>query len=443
MKDVALYAKFMSLLAAKGYKQLREICHKLHPADFTTTLLKMPTAAQQQLIKNVEQQIDPEALIWCDLKTKEVFIKTLGVIKVARLVDCLELEDILDFTEGLDEKTKNNLITNLNRKKQHALREALAYPKDSAARVMDRDLIVLIEYWDVSQATSFIKKHLAKKNIFALMVVDRNYRPTGYIELSTLLKASPDAKMSELLEINRATVDPGTDLDRVTYLFKKYSMPILPVINKLGRLVGIISVNSMLYVIDEETEEDLLYMGGILTDSKFTKVFSAVKGRFPWLFVNLATAYVTGLMINQFSSMIAQMAVLASLMPVVASLGGNAAIQAITLTVRGLVKQEITHTNASVTILKEVLISAVNGALLGLIGLAATMLIFQDLWLSVVFSVAIAFNFIAAGFVGSAIPIIFDYFEIDPAAASGVLVTSITDALGFIIFLSLSYFLLL
>jgi magnesium transporter len=256
-----------------------------------------------------------------------------------------------------------------------------------------------------------------------------------------LLKVSRNTRISELMNCEFKSVDTHTELDDLAFIFKQYALTIVPVTNRQGKLVGSISIDNMLYIIEEQTKSEFMHLGGVHNSDIFNNLYATAKHRFPWLFVNLVTACITSMVINQFSDTIAKLITLA-IMPIVASMGGNAGTQAMTVTVRALAGREINNSNTTRVICKEILVCILNGLFLASIGMILIYLLFADISLSVVFASAVTINFMMAGLLGSSIPIILNRFDIDPAAASGVFLTAFTDAIGFFSFLGLAFFFL-
>ena len=298
------------------------------------------------------------------------------------------------------------------------------------------------QHWTVGQAIDYIRRSDINTDFHAAIVVNSRFRPVGIILLSTLIKNSRSATLEELMEKEFKVAETNTEIDELAFIFKQYALTIVPVTNKQGKLLGSISIDNMIYIIEEQTETEFMNLGGVNNSDIFSNIYASAKHRFPWLFVNLVTACLTSLVINQFSETIVKLVTLATIMPIVASMGGNAGTQTMTVTVRALANREINNANTRRVISKEVLLCMLNGVILATIGILLTYLLFSDVKVSFVFAIAVLINFTIAGLLGSGIPILLNHFDIDPAAASGVFLTAFTDAIGFFSFLSLAYFFL-
>lgn len=304
---------------------------------------------------------------------------------------------------------------------------------------MEKNFITFAVDWTVGQAIDSIRKHKNNtKDFYAAIVTDEKDRPVGNILLSTLLKHTRTVMIKELMNEEFKISDTHTDKEELTYLFKHYALTIIPVINRKGKLVGTISLDNMVYVIEEQAEEDIMHLAGVNFKDTYSRVFDSVRQRFPWLFVNLITAFITSSVISLFEPTIVHMVALASVMPIVASMGGNAGTQTVTVAVRSIAHKDLTNRNSFRVIVKEMLTCGFNGLILGSLGGFIVYFMYKDLDLSLIFIGAVFLNFCAAGFFGSAIPILFNRMKIDPAVASSVFLTALTDSIGFFTFLALA-----
>ncbi len=304
---------------------------------------------------------------------------------------------------------------------------------------MQKNFTTLKYNWDVSQSLEMIRQSSIKTDFYALIVVDSRMRPIGTILLSTLLKSNLDANIADLMNKDYMVADANTDVTELAFLFKQYALTIIPVVNKQGKLVGNISIDSVLYIIDEQTENDFLHLGGINNSDIFNGLYNTAKSRFPWLFINLIIACVTCLVIDKFNDTIAQIITAATMMPIVASMGGNAGTQVMTITIHAISNRGFSSANSIKVITKEVYVCIINGILLSLIGGFITYGLFWHANLSLVFASSVLINFAFAGLLGSSIPIILNRLKIDPTAASSVFLTAGTDSIGFFTFLAMTY----
>jgi magnesium transporter len=412
---------------------------QLHYADLADFLDNSGQKVHHLILPKIAKNLNPETIVCLNDSTKQSVIKTLGIKASAELINQLETEDAIEVIEALDLELKDIIVENIEGDKRKLILEGFTYPENTAGRIIEKNFMTFQNHWTCGQAIDFIRRSNITQDFHAAIIVNNKYKPVGNILLSTLLKNPRNTPLIELMNSEFKVADTYTELDELAFIFKQYALTIVPVINKQGRLVGSISIDNMIYIIEEQTESEFMHLGGIHNSDIFDNLSATVKHRFPWLFVNLITACVTSLIIDQFSTTIVKLIALATIMPIVASMGGNAGTQAMTVTVRALVNREITSANTNKVILKEILVCALNGVFLAFIGLALTYLLFGDFYLSIVFALAVIINFTIAGLCGSGIPIFLNNLDIDPAAASGVFLTALTDALGFFCFLGLAY----
>lgn len=413
---------------------------ELHYADLADFLDNTNHKLYQDILIPISNKINPETLACLSDSNKQAAIEAIGIEKSSKIINNLDIETAIETIEILDEELKKSIISKLQHSKQQQIIEGFKYPENSAGRILEKDFVTFSESWTASEAIKYIKNSNIKTDFHAAIIVNSKSKPVGIIMLSALLKAPDNTHIKELMNQDFKIADTYTELDELAFIFKQYALTIVPVTNKQGRLVGSISIDNMIYIIEEQTENEFMNLGGINNSDIFYNLYETSKYRFPWLFVNLVTACLTSMVIEQFSSTIAKLVTLATMMPIVCSMGGNAGTQAMTVTVRALINREINSTNTFRVILKEIFVCTINGFLLALIGAGLTYLLFDDLKLSMIFAFAVSISFVLSGFLGSTIPIMLNRIHIDPATASSVLLTACTDAIGFFTFLGLAYF---
>ncbi|MFV9874006.1 MAG: magnesium transporter [Rickettsia conorii subsp. raoultii] len=432
-----IFDQINDLIEDHNYDAAANRLAKLHYADLADFLDNLNNKTYKIIIPLLQDEIKPETLVSLNAYSKPLVIETLGIKKSAELINKLVIEDAIEVVIDLDDDIKDLILSNLTKEKKHQITIGCTYPENTVGRVIERDFINLQEGWTVEESLNFIKN--VKNDFYAAIVTDNKLRPIGIISLSTLIKGRKNALIKDLMSKDFKLADAFTDLNELSFIFRQYALTIVPVVNKSGKLVGSVSIDNIIYIIEEQAGKDILSLSGVHTQDTFFNVFYTVKHRFPWLFVNLITACMTSLIINHFNDTIAKLVTLAATMPIVASMGGNAGTQAMTVTVRALANKDIHYNNVNKVILKEIAVSAFNGFVLAIIGAGLSFVMLLDLNLSVIFAIAVILNFLVAGLCGSAIPIILHYFDIDPATGSGVFLTTITDALGFLTFLSLAH----
>jgi magnesium transporter len=414
----------------------------LHYADLADFLDNASKKHSHIILPAIANKLDPEVLACLSDSNKQRAVEAIGVTKSAKLINKLDLEDSIEVIDDLQPDLKKAIISKLKPEKRRQILEGFKYAENTAGRILEKDFVSFKRHWTAGQAIDFIRRSNISTDFHAAIIVNTRSRPVGTLLLSTLLKTPRNTPIETLMNQEFKIAETHTEIDELAFIFKQYALTIVPVTNKQGKLVGSISIDNMIYIIEEQTGKEFMSLGGVNNSDIFFNLFASARHRFPWLFVNLVTACLTSLVINQFSGTIAKLITLATVMPIVASMGGNAGTQAMTVTVRALANREITNANTRRVISKEILLCMLNGALLAVIGIILTYLLFADMHLSIVFACAVLINFTIAGFLGSGIPILLNRFNIDPAAASGVFLTAFTDAIGFFSFLSLGYFFL-
>jgi magnesium transporter len=416
-----------------------KLLSQLHYADLADFLDNASHKIYKKILPLLESNIRPATLVYLSDSSKQSVMKALGLEKSAQLLDQLDIEDAIEVIEDVSDEVKNSILSYLKKSKRQQIIEGFTYPEETVGRILEKEFVAFPQEWTVGQAIESIQKSNIDRDFHAAIIVDSKYKPVGNILLSTLLKNSGEQKLKNVMNSDLKVADAYTKLSDIAFIFKQYALTIVPIINKSGKLIGSVSIDNMIYIIEEQTEKDIMSLGGVHTLDTFYNLFYTARHRFPWLFVNLITACLIAIIINQFSGTISKLISLAAIMPIVASLGGNAGTQAMTVTVRALANKDINNANMFKVITKEIMVCGFNGILLALIGGLLSFAIVRDFHLSLIFAVAVIINFIAAGFCGSAIPIALHNYDIDPATASGVFLTALTDGLGFFTFLGLAY----
>ena len=419
-----------------------ELLLDLHHADLADFIDNARKKDYYLILPNIYDKIDPEFLACLSDGNKQRAIEALGIDKSVGLINKLDIEEGLEVIDDLGLDLKKTIIDKLNPEKRKQILEGFKHAENTAGRILEKDFVSFKQHWTAGQAIDYIRRSAIDTDFHAAIIVNARFRPVGTLLLSTLLKLPRNTPLEDLMNREFKIAETQTEIDELAFIFKQYALTIVPVTNKQGKLVGSISIDNMIYIIEEQTEIEFMQLGGVNNSDIFSNLFAAAKHRFPWLFVNLVTACLTSLVINQFSGTIIKLVTLATIMPIVASMGGNAGTQTMTVTVRALANREITNANTRRVIFKEILLCVLNGVLLSIIGALLTYLLFANINLSIVFASAVLINFTVAGFLGSGIPILLNNLKIDPAAASGVFLTACTDAAGFFSFLGLAYFFL-
>lgn len=426
-------------IAAGDEARVRDLLAPLHPAGVADLLERLPGEVRQALVDVLRPGLDPEVLSELDETVRETVMERLHTEEVAAAVTELDSDDAVDLIEDLDKDVQQEVLEAVPEKDRVILETGLAYAEDSAGRLMQRELVAVPGYWTVGEVIDYLRSEEdLPRDFYDLIVVDPRHRPIGSIPLSWILRTKRPIKVGDIMEPDLITVPVTMDQEEVAFLFRQHDLVSAPVVESDGRLVGVITIDDVVDVIDEEAEEDIMHLGGVSTDDLYNAALATTRSRFSWLLVNLGTAFLASVVIFQFEETIEKIVALAVLMPIVASMGGNAGTQSLTVAVRAIAMKELTPTNAFRIVGKEVLVGSFNGLLFAALAGVAAWLWFGDGAIGLVIAAAMIINLVVAGLAGTAIPIGLARTGVDPAVASGVFLTTITDVIGFLAFLGLA-----
>ena len=416
---------------------------EMHPADAADIIEHLGQNERESLIKLNNFNIDPEVFIEMNESIQSEIITYLSSDSIVKLLSNLESDDAIAILENVDEKDKNEILSSLPPKDRFALLESLSYPEDSAARIMQRDFTAIPSNWSVGQTIDYLRdsKDLPEE-FLEIFIVDEEFKPIGTVPSSKVLTTARDNKMLSIMSESQVFIPVDMDKEEVGNLFENYNLNSAAVVDKNNKLVGMIMYDDVLTVLKEEAEEDTLLLAGVGDEVITDGVFKKTKRRFNWLLLNLFTAFLATWVISLFGATIEQMIVLAFLMPIVASMGGNAGMQTLAVTIRTLATKDLTKNNFGKNIFKEFNIGILNGVIFAVISAIIVQVWFQDILLSTIISVSMILTMIVAGLFGILVPITLKKMNIDPAIASSVFVTTITDVIGFVSFLGVSAYLL-
>ncbi len=429
----------LAALAAGNAAALTAAFEPLHAADIADLLEQVDDETRHALVRLYGREFDGEILSELKDSIREDVIAALEPQVLADAVRELETDDVVDLIEDLDEAQQDTILDALEASDRVAVEQSLSYPEYSAGRLMQRELVVAPEHWDVGQAIDHLRaQEDLPEQFYHMILVDPRMRPTGYVTLGRLLSAPRATRLADLAEESFRTIPVMQDEGEVAYAFNQYHLISAPVVDADDRLVGVITIDDAMAILDEEHEEDILRLAGVGEGSLSDGVFATTLRRVPWLAVNLVTAGLSALVISKFEETIAALVALAVLMPIVASMGGNAGTQSMTVTVRAIATKDLTSANLWRVIRREVLVGLHNGIVLALpLGLLVA-LIFGAPMLGAVIGAALVINLLVAAAGGMLVPVALEKLGVDPALASGVFVTTITDVVGFYAFLGLA-----
>ena len=415
---------------------------EMHPADTADIIEHLNQNDRENLIKLNNFKIDPEVFVELNESIQTEIIKYLSTDSIVYVLQNLESDDAIKIIENLDEHNKNEILSSLPPKDRFALLESLSYPEDSAARIMQREFTAIPSNWSVGQTIDYLRENKDLPDEFLeIFIVDNEFKPIGTVPSSKVLRASRESKMISIMNESQLSIPVDMDREEVGHLFENYNLNTGCVVDKNNKLVGMITGDDVFTVLKEEAEEDVLRLAGVGDEEITDGVLKKTKRRFSWLLLNLFTAILASIVIGFFQEDIEKVVALAVLMPIVASMGGNAGMQTLAVTIRTIATNELTKNNFSENILKEFLIGILNGIIFAIISAFIVQLWFQDVTLSLIISISMVLNMIVAGLFGILVPITLKKFNKDPAIASSVFVTTITDVIGFLSFLGIGAYL--
>ena len=438
--DRKLVAQILEAVEQGDQQTLTELLEDLHAADIADLLEQIDSAERTRLIHLYDREFDGEILSELDDSIREEVISILKPAVLAEAVRELESDDVVDLLEDLEEPQQEAILEVLEDADRVAVEQSLSYPENSAGRLMQREVVMAPEHWNVGQAIDYMRaSEDLPEQFYHVVVVDPRAHPIGNVTLGRIMASKREVPLTDLLEETFQVIPADQDEEDVAYAFNQYHLISAPVVDDEGRLVGVITIDDAMIVLDEEHEEDILRLAGVGEESSLAdKVIETTKRRFPWLAVNLVTAVLASLVIALFEDTIAQFVALAVLMPIVASMGGNAGTQSLTVAVRAIATRDLTGSNVWRVIRREVLVGLVNGVIFAVVMAVVGIAWFGSPVLGGVIAVAMVINLVVAGLAGTVIPVLLEKAGIDPALASGAFVTTVTDVVGFFAFLGLA-----
>jgi magnesium transporter len=417
----------------------RALVEPLHPADIADLLELTPDERRAEVAEALGDLVGAEVLSELNDYVRDTVVEALEPEQLAELAAELDTDDAVAIIEDLDEEDQQAVLDAMEPEDRAAIETALSYGEETAGRLMQRDLVAVPEHWTVGQTIDYLRDTGdLTSDFWEIFVVDATHKPIGTCQLSWVLRCPRDIAMTDVMKREQTLIPVDMDQEEVALRFQKYALISAAVIDPGGRLVGMITVDDVVHIIQEEAGEDILRLSGAGDGDINEPVLDSYKTRVRWLLSNLLTALLASTVIAIFEGTIEKMVALATLMPIVAGVGGNAGSQTMAVTVRALATNQITASNTWRTILREMRVALLNGATVAIVLGIGVALVFQNSELGGVIAAAMLTNICTAGFAGVAVPLVFDRFNIDPAVASSVFVTMITDSMGFFAFLGLA-----
>ncbi|MGR3548292.1 MAG: magnesium transporter [Roseovarius sp.] len=435
----SLIARIMYAVETQNRDMLWAEMEPLHAADIADLLEQSNAYDRRRLIELYGQEFDGDILSELDESIREEVIGLLTPEVLADAVRELDSDDVVDLVEDLEDQQQEAILSVLEDSDRAAVEQSLTYPEYSAGRLMQREVVMAPEHWLVGDAIDFMRNaQELPEQFYHIVLVDPRLHPVGNVTLGRIMAARRDTPLMDIVEETFHTI-PVTRYDGdVAYMFNQYHLISAPVVDEDGRLVGVITIDDAMAVLDEEHEEDIMRLAGVGEGGINDSVIETSKQRVPWLAVNLATAILASLVIAQFEMAIAQLVALAVLMPIVASMGGNAGTQSLTVAVRALATKDLTGANVWRVLRRETLVGLINGLIFALVMGVVGVVWFGGPELGYVIGAAMVINLVVAGLAGAAVPVIMDRMGVDPALGSGTFVTTVTDVVGFFAFLGLA-----
>lgn len=440
-EDGVIRAPFVAYIGAaiadRDILTLKREVGDLHQSELGDLLEALLPEQRRALVELLGSDFDFSALTEVDEAIRLDIVDNLPNEQIAQAVQELDSDDAVYILEDLDQEDQDEILSQLPFTERIRLRRALDYPEESAGRRMQTEFVAVPPFWTVGQTIDYMREDKDLPDRFSeIFVIDATFKLLGAVGLDQVLRAKRAVKVEEIMHETRHAIPATMDQEEAAREFEQYDLLSAAVVDENERLVGVLTIDDVVDVIQQEAEEDLLRMGGVGDEELSDTVAATSRSRVPWLLVNLCTAFLSASVISMFGATIEEMVALAALMPIVASLGGNAGTQTMTVTVRALATRDLDIYNAGRVIRREVLVGLLNGAIIAtLLGLVAGSW-FQNVDLGLVIAAAMIVNMLAASLGGILIPLFLDKFGADPAISSSIFTTMITDVIGFLAFLS-------
>ncbi|MCP3054626.1 magnesium transporter [Aurantimonas marianensis] len=426
-------------IAAGDSEMLREEISPLHESELGDLLEALDNDNRQALVRLMGDAFDYTALTEVDEAIRLSIVDAMPNEQIAAAVRELESDDAVYILEDLDEEDRKEILERLPFRERIRLRRSLEYPEESAGRRMQTEFVAVPPFWTVGQTIDYMREEDDLPESFAqIFVIDPSFKLQGAVDLDRILRAKRPEKIEDIMHETRHAIPAEMDQEEAAQVIEQYDLPSAAVVDSNERLVGVLAIDDVIDIMQQEADEDIKRLGGVGDEEISDTVLTAARSRFSWLLINAATAILASLVIGLFDATIEQMVALAILMPIVASMGGNAGTQTMTVTVRALAARDIDFHNAGRIIRRETLVGLLNGLSFAVIIGAVAAVWFDSGGLGSVIAIAMVINMLAAALAGILIPLVLDRLGADPAIASGTFVTTVTDVVGFFAFLGLA-----
>ena len=424
---------------------VKKIVAGLDEYDLAKLIEVLDIAHRRKLIGILGDKIDPAVIPELNEVVQEQVLESLDEQQIVNIVNELDSDDAVEILENMDDEEQEQIIQRLNPELQYQVQSSLNYPEDSAGRIMSRDFVSMPDSWSVKQAKRYLLNNdeLPDEFYTIFLVDEKTLRPTGEISLDKLLRSKGDVSLNAVMNGEVVPIDVHTDQEEVAHMFREYGWMSAMVVDAKGRLIGVINVDDVIEIIHEEANEDIMGIAGAESGDVYRSVFDIFKSRSIWLVTNLFATIIAASVVGGFQDIIAQLSILAVLMPIVASMGGTTGQQTLAVVVRSLATKELNPRNALRMVGKEFMVGLYNGMLFALmIGVAVYLWVPEQITISYIIALAMLCNLTVASLAGILIPLTLNKLKIDPAISSGVFLIACTDSGGYFIFLGLAKLLL-
>ncbi len=444
-EDPAFVARVVGAAGDHDALLLRRLLAELDAADLADVVEHVPLETARTIARLIGRELPAEFLANLSWERREEVLPELPADYVGRALGELDTDDAAAVAADIDERQLGAVLAEADEDTRLAVEEALSFDEETAGRLMQREYVAAPEGDTVGGVIDRLRAEAAElpDEFFEIYIVDAAMRPIGAVRVSSLIRARRDTPVKAMMRAPLILIRPEMDQEEVAQTFQKYHMASAPVVDEAGRLTGMVTIDDIVDVISEESEEDLLRLAGVSEAAQTDTVVRSVRARAPWLLVNLLTAIVASWVISNFEGSINQLVALAILMPIVASMGGNAGTQALAVAVRAIASRDLTESNAPRYVLREAMTAVSNGLIFAVVLATVVLIWFQLPLLALAIAMAVLINFAAAGLAGIMVPLTLRRFGADPAVSSSVFVTFVTDIVGFVAFLGLATMILL
>ena len=439
-KNQDLLQTVRDCLEKEDRKRLKLFLSNLHPSEIADLIESMPSAIRLEFWNGLDTSVRGNVLAEASAGVRSTLLKQIDAERVVTETSNLDTDELADIIQELPDDFADEVLLSMNEQNRQRVAAALTYPQDTAGGLMNVEVATIRQDVEVDVVLRFLRRYgPISENLNQLFVIDRNNHLLGSVSLTNLVIADPDVSVNALMTDVKRPISANLSATEVTVLFERFDLISAPVVDESNRLIGFITVDDVVDVLREETDRKIMSSAGIVEDyDMFAPILVTSKQRALWLAINLGTAFLAAWVIGLFEATIEKMVALAVLMPIVASMGGIAGTQTLTIVVRGLSLGQVGAANSWSVLTREVTVGLLNGCLWAFVVALVAATWFGDFWLGVIIALAMIVNLVTAGFSGAAIPLLLQRLNVDPALAGGVVLTTITDMVGFFAFLGLA-----